>query len=224
MLGCSGRGGSGWEAAGTAGSSSSVRATTRQDALASTPTGIVRAVALPLGPGIFDSQAALTASRRCLHGRHTPRGQRSTTTQSRQVRGARFPQVQMGQLPGPPRPSRSVRRGQTLARSDGEQTRSGTQQTSGPPAARPPARPQPPLSRPRSRPFWPHPQPKPRPFRLRPRPDNPNRESPLPAPLQPLPSPAPGPTFKAKLASQYFPLKLSNFTCAPSLCNRESQV
>lgn len=72
MLGCSGRGGSGWEAAGTAGSSSSARATTRQAALASTRTSIVRAVALPLGPRFFDSQTALVARRPCLHARHTP--------------------------------------------------------------------------------------------------------------------------------------------------------
>lgn len=50
----------------------------------------------------------------------------------------------MEQLPGAPRLSRSAWRGQTLAWSDGEQTRSGTPQTSGPPAARPPSRPQPP--------------------------------------------------------------------------------
>lgn len=121
----------------------------------------------------------------------------------------------MGQLPGAPRPSRSAWRGQTLARSDGEQTRSGTPQTSGPPAARPPSRPQPPPD-PAPAPFRPHPQPRPRPFRLRPRPDHPNRESPLPAPLQPLPSPARGPTFKIKLASLYFPLHLYSLFCAPS--------
>lgn len=72
MLGCSGRGGSGGEAAGTAGSSSSARATTRQAALASSRTGIVRAVALPLDLRLLDSQAALVAGRPCLHARHTP--------------------------------------------------------------------------------------------------------------------------------------------------------
>lgn len=125
--------------------------------------------------------------------------------------------MRMEQLPGAPRLSRSAWRGQTLAWSDGEQTRSGTPQTSGPPAARPPSRPQPPPD-PAPSPFRPHPQPRPRPFRLRPRPDHSNRESPLPAPLQPLPSPAPGPSFKTKFSSQYFSQQLSSFTCAPSPC------
>lgn len=70
MLGCSGRGGRGGTAASTVGSSSIARATARQAALASARTGIVRAIALPLGPLLADSQAALAAARPSLHARH----------------------------------------------------------------------------------------------------------------------------------------------------------
>lgn len=207
MLGCSGRGGSGGEAAGTAGSSSSARATTRQAALASTGTGIVRAVALPLDLRLLDSQAALVARRPCLHARHTPEDS-GAPQPSRARCGARGShRCGWSGLPGARRPSRSAWRGQTLAWSDGEQTRSGTPQTSGPPAARPPSRPQPPPD-PAPAPFRPHPQPRPRPFRLPPRPDHPNRESPLPAPLQPLPSPAPGPALRPSSLPSTF---LGNF-------------
>lgn len=60
-----------------AGSSSSTRATVRQAVHTSARTGIVRAVALPLGPLLSDSQAALAGRRPRLHPRHDPEDSRA---------------------------------------------------------------------------------------------------------------------------------------------------
>lgn len=86
MLGCSGRGGRGEEAAGTAGSSSSARATVRQAECTSARTGIVRAVALALGPRLSGSQAAGAVGRAGLHARHA---QRTAEHRNRAALGAR---------------------------------------------------------------------------------------------------------------------------------------
>lgn len=148
MLGCSGRGGRGGTAASTAGSSSRAGATARQAALASARTSIVRAIALPLGPLLADSQATFGAARPGLHARHALED--SGTPQPSRTRCGARGRRRCGWCRCPER--RELCALQTLARSAGVRTRSGMPQTSDPPAARPPPGPQPP-PRPSSRPF-----------------------------------------------------------------------